>query len=47
VGLGQDEVGYILPKADFDPKKYEESMSLGPATAPTLLDALNNLLKGF
>jgi hypothetical protein len=47
VGLGQDEVGYILPKADFDPKKYEESMSLGPETAPTLLDALNQLLKGF
>jgi hypothetical protein len=47
VGLGQDEVGYILPKADFDPKKYEESMSLGPETAPTLLDALNILLKGF
>jgi hypothetical protein len=47
VGLGQDEVGYILPKADFDPKKYEESMSLGPETAPTLLDALKNLLKGF
>jgi len=47
VGLGQDEIGYILPKADFDPKKYEESMSLGPDTAPTLLDALKNLLKGF
>jgi hypothetical protein len=47
VGLGQDEVGYILPKADFDPKKYEESMSLGPETAPTLLDALKHLLKGF
>jgi hypothetical protein len=47
VGLGQDEVGYILPKADFDPKKYEESMSLGPETAPTLLDALRKLLKGF
>lgn len=47
VGLGQDEIGYILPKADFDPKKYEESMSLGPETAPTLLDALNILLKGF
>jgi hypothetical protein len=47
VGLGQDEIGYILPKEDFDPKKYEESMSLGPETAPTLLDALNQLLKGF
>ena len=47
IGLGQDEIGYILPKEDFDPKKYEESMSLGPRTAPTLLDALKSLLKGF
>ena len=47
IGLGQDEIGYILPKGDFDPKKYEESMSLGPRTAPTLLDALKPLLKGF
>jgi hypothetical protein len=47
LGLGQDEIGYILPKEDFDPKKYEESMSLGPSTAPTLLDALDSLLKGF
>jgi hypothetical protein len=47
IGLGQDEIGYILPKEDFNPKKYEESMSLGPRTAPTLLDALKPLLKGF
>lgn len=47
LGLGQDEIGYILPKEDFDPKKYEESMSLGPETAPTLLDALKKLLKDF
>lgn len=47
IGLGQDEIGYILPKEAFDPKKYEESMSLGPRTAPTLLDALKPLLKGF
>jgi hypothetical protein len=47
LGLAHDEIGYILPKSDFDPKKYEESMSLGPLTAPTLLDALNPLLEGF
>lgn len=47
VGLGQDEVGYILPKADFDPNRYEESMSLGPETAPTLLGALKELLRDF
>jgi hypothetical protein len=43
VGLGNDEIGYILPKADFDPKKYEESMSLGPETAPALLEAVRKL----
>lgn len=47
LGLGQDEVGYILPKADFEPNRYEESMSLGPETAPTLLGALKELLKDF
>jgi hypothetical protein len=47
LGLAHDEIGYILPKIDFDPKKYEESMSLGPLTAPTLLDALTPLLEGF
>jgi len=47
LGLGNDEVGYILPKEDFDPKKYEESMSLGPETAPVLLEAVRKLLKGF
>lgn len=46
-GLGNDEVGYIVPKADFDPKKYEESMSLGPETAPLLVEAAKKLLKGF
>jgi len=47
LGLGNDEIGYILPKADFDPKKYEESMSLGPETAPILVEAARKLLKGF
>jgi hypothetical protein len=45
LGLGQDEVGYILPKEDFEPNRYEESMSLGPETAPTLLGALKELLR--
>ncbi len=47
IGLAHDEVGYILPKSDFDPKKYEESMSLGPETAPLLLENLKPILEGF
>ncbi len=52
VGLANDELGYILPEDDFifpedwlNPgKQYEESMSIGPATAPRLLAALQRLL---
>lgn len=44
IGLGNDEVGYILRKEDWDPKQYEEKMSLGPETAPKLMEELRNLL---
>jgi hypothetical protein len=52
VGLANDELGYILPEEDFifpqdwlNPgKQYEESMSIGPQTAPRLLAALRRLL---
>jgi hypothetical protein len=47
VGLAHDEVGYILPKSDFDPTKYEESMSLGPDTALLLQETLESILEGF
>lgn len=47
VGLGNDELGYILPKEDWRKDGYEESMSLGPETGPTVLKALQDLLKGF
>lgn len=50
--LANDELGYILPKEKFifpqdwlNPgKQYEESMSIGPETAPRLLDALWTLI---
>lgn len=52
VGLVNDEVGYILPQEDFvypdDPfqpgSHYEETMSLGPETAPRLLAALKEMV---
>lgn len=47
VGLGNDELGYIVPKEDWRKDGYEESMSVGPETGPTLLKALQELLKGF
>jgi hypothetical protein len=47
LGLANDEVGYIFRKEDWTPGQYEESMSLGADTAPTLLEAYDKLLKGF
>ncbi len=53
VCLANDELGYILPEEDFvfpddyfhPAEQYEESMSLGPQTAPLLVEALEELLK--
>jgi hypothetical protein len=57
VGLGNDEVGYIIPEYDFvinpispyidqaDGDHYEETNSLGPATAGLLDEAVRKLLK--
>lgn len=52
VGLANDELGYILPDADFvepddweDPgDRYEESMSVGPRTGSLLTAAIAELL---
>jgi hypothetical protein len=52
VGLAHDEIGYILPQDEyiypenpFEPgSHYEETMSIGPETAPRLLDTLRKLL---
>jgi len=43
-GLGNDELGYIIPADNWMPGKYEESMSLGPRTAPTIQEELRKLL---
>jgi len=43
IGLGNDELGYMIPEEDFDPSRYEESMSLGPETAPSVLRAVRQL----
>ncbi len=47
VGLGNDEIGTIGPRDSWNPKGYEEFMSLGQETEPLLLEALGRLLKGF
>lgn len=44
VGLANDELGYVLPKSDFRPDEYEESMSMGPRTGGVILRAAVDLL---
>lgn len=48
LGLGNDELGYILDPADFDQPlyRYERSMSVGRQAWPRIRDALDALLKG-
>ena len=56
VGLGNDELGYILPKRQWDEKPpfayglqrapYGEINSLGPETAPLLCNAFRELAAG-
>jgi hypothetical protein len=53
IGLGNDEIGYIIPKAEWDEKPpylqdapkawYGEVNSLGPETAPLILAAFQSL----
>jgi hypothetical protein len=53
VGLANDEIGYIVPKSEWDQKKpylynaerpvYGEINSLGPETAPLLHQMLKEL----
>lgn len=57
VGLGNDELGYILPKRQWDEKPpftygqkkapYGEVNSLGPETAPLLCEAFRELTKSM
>ncbi len=54
-GLANDEIGYIIPKSEWDEKPpylynrkkrlYGEINSLGPATAPELYTAIRHLLQ--
>lgn len=56
IGLANDEVGYILPKRQWDVKapfcygrkkdQYGEQNSLGPDAAPTLCNAFKDLVDG-
>jgi hypothetical protein len=56
IGLGNDEMGYIIPKAEWDERPpwlnnsphayYGEINSPGAETAPVLLQALEDLLSG-
>lgn len=56
IGLANDEVGYIIPKRQWDEKppfcygrkkaQYGEVNSLGPETAPLLANAFKELVKG-
>jgi len=56
VGLGNDEIGYVIPKRQWDEKppycygrkrpQYGEVNSLGPDTAPLLCKAFEDLVEG-
>ncbi len=49
VGLGNDELGYIMEPAEFedDTYDYEQMMSPGPATGPTLTTAVDAVLQAL
>jgi hypothetical protein len=56
VGLANDEVGYIIPKRQWDEKppycygrskpQYGEENSVGPDAAPVLCNAFRDLVVG-
>jgi hypothetical protein len=56
IGLANDEIGYIIPKRQWDEKppfcyglkqsQYGERNSLGPDTAPILCEAFRELVQG-
>ena len=57
IGLANDEIGYIIPKSQWDVKppyayghkkpQYGEENSLGPETAPLLYKDFTEILKGL
>lgn len=44
VGLGNDQLGYMIPPYDFRDDYYEETMSVGPATAHQVRDMASRML---
>ena len=44
-GLANDELGYLIPEADWRPDAYEESMSVGPKGGDTVKKEIIALLK--
>jgi hypothetical protein len=45
VGLANDELGYIIPGYDFRAGFYEESMSVGAAMGPMVLESSLRLIE--
>jgi hypothetical protein len=45
IALGNDETGYMVREADWNHPayEYERTMSLGPATATTVVDVVRSL----
>jgi hypothetical protein len=46
IGLGNDELGYIIPADEWDPSQYEESMSVGVQTGIVMEEILTEMLVG-
>ncbi|MFX1345956.1 MAG: hypothetical protein ACFFAI_12675, partial [Promethearchaeota archaeon] len=46
IGLGNDELGYIIPEDEWDPSQYEESMSVGIQTGIVMEAILMEMLEG-
>lgn len=44
IGLGNDQIGYMIPPYDFRDDYYEETMSQGPATATQVRDMALRML---
>ncbi|MFX0040459.1 MAG: neutral/alkaline non-lysosomal ceramidase N-terminal domain-containing protein [Promethearchaeota archaeon] len=46
IGLGNDELGYIIPADEWDISQYEESMSVGVQTGIMMEEILMDMLEG-
>lgn len=45
IGLGNDQLGYIIPPYDWRSDEYEESMSVGPASAYQVRDMALRMIR--